>query len=98
MNTVLAAKLLIIFGLIMLVWLTIKCVAWIKRSNINTELWGTVFEGMTQKLVDQDLLKKPAIYSEKKAKRNGQGLDDDEVNLESLELMRVDKVKDSSKV
>lgn len=68
----------IILFLLFVVWGSVVLVAYIKKRNINLELWATVFEGMTNKLVDLNLLKAPESFIEKKSPRNGKDKDCDE--------------------
>ena len=51
----------------------------LRSKRHNTELWVTIFEGMTHKLVNLDPIKNPDVFIEKKARRSGQG-NDDELN------------------
>lgn len=51
----------------------------LRSKRHNTELWGTIFEGMTHKLVNLDPIKNPEVFIEKKARRSGQE-NDDELN------------------
>lgn len=46
-------------------------IKYLRSKRHNTELWGTIFEGITHKLVNLDAIKKPEVFIEKKAKRNG---------------------------
>lgn len=67
----------ILLFLILAVWGCIRLVVFIKKRNINLELWATVFEGMTHKLVDLNLMKTPETFIEKKSPRNGKDHDND---------------------
>lgn len=58
-------------------WLGFKYIHYLRNKKHNTELWGTIFEGITNKLVDLEPVKKPDIYIEKKAPRSGKEKDDE---------------------
>jgi len=58
-------------------WLAGKFIRFLKSKRRNRELWGTIFEGATHKLINLDAIKDPEVCFEKKAKRNGQGDDKD---------------------
>ncbi|MES2676107.1 MAG: hypothetical protein V4660_17845 [Pseudomonadota bacterium] len=60
-----------------LTWLASIYIKYLRSKRHNTELWGTIFEGVTNKLVDLDAIKKPEIFIEKKAPKSGQEKDDD---------------------
>ena len=60
---------------IVLVWIGSIYIKYLRSKRHNTELWGTIFEGVTHKLVNLDAIKEPEVYIEKKAKRSGQGID-----------------------
>ena len=60
-----------------LVFIGSTYIKYLRSKQHNTELWGTIFEGITNKLVNLDAIKKPEIFIEKKAKRNGLGIDDE---------------------
>ncbi|SMF33938.1 hypothetical protein SAMN02745866_02148 [Alteromonadaceae bacterium Bs31] len=57
------------------IWLAVHIVSYYKRNQANKELWATIFEGMTNKLVDLSPLKLPDSYIEKKAQKDGQDKD-----------------------
>ncbi|HWV16242.1 MAG TPA: hypothetical protein VN030_12495 [Cellvibrio sp.] len=61
----------------MLVWVGFLYIKHLRKSRHNTELWGTVFEGVTHKLIDLDAVKEPEVFIEKKSKRSGQEIDDE---------------------
>ena len=65
----------IIVGVIVFTWLIVRLVAWIKTKQINTELWCTVFEGLTQGAVRLDHLKNPEAVIEKKIRKDGRDKD-----------------------
>lgn len=69
----------IVLGLFLLLWLGFKYINYLRNKKHNTELWGTIFEGITNKLIDLEPVKKPGIYIEKKAPRSGK--ENDEENL-----------------
>ena len=60
----------------MIAWIGIKYVNYLRSKRHNTELWGTIFEGVTHKMVNLDAIKEPQVFIEKKAKRSGQGKDE----------------------
>jgi hypothetical protein len=65
----------IITGVVVFTWLMVRLVAWIKTKKINTELWCTVFEGLTQGAVRLDHLKNPEAVIEKKIRKDGRDKD-----------------------
>ena len=65
-----------------LVWLGAIYIKYLRRKRHNTELWGTIFEGVTHKLVNLDAIKEPEVFIEKKARRSGQGKDDEQADHE----------------
>ena len=60
---------------IVLGWIGSIYIKYLRSKRHNTELWGTIFEGVTHKLVNLDAIKEPEVYIEKKARRSGQGND-----------------------
>ncbi len=66
----------IVLSLFLAVWAAGKFIIYLRSKKHNTELWGTIFEGVTNKLINLDPVKKPEVFIEKKAKQSG--LDDDE--------------------
>ena len=67
----------IVLGLFVLLWLGLKYINYLRNKKHNTELWGTIFEGITNKLIDLEPVKKPEIYIEKKAPRSGKENEDE---------------------
>ena len=65
--------LLIIF---MTCWLGGKFIAYLRSKRHNRELWGTIFEGVTNKLIDLEAIKEPEVFIEKKTKQGGQSDDE----------------------
>ena len=65
----------IIAGVVGFAWVMVRLVAWIKTKKINTELWCTVFEGLTQGAVRLDHLKNPEAVIEKKIRKDGRDKD-----------------------
>ena len=61
----------VIMGVVLFGWLMARLVKWIKTKQINTELWCTVFEGLTQGAVRLDHLKNPETVIEKKIRKDG---------------------------
>jgi hypothetical protein len=68
----------LVLGLFGLVWLGAKYIRYLKNKKPNTELWGTIFEGITNKLIDLEPIKKPEVYIEKKAPRSGKEKDNED--------------------
>lgn len=68
----------LVLGLCGLVWLGAKYIHYLKNKKPNTELWGTIFEGITNKLIDLEPIKKPEVYIEKKAPRSGKEKDNED--------------------
>lgn len=66
----------IVGSLFFMAWGSFKFIRYLKSRKNNTELWGTIFEGVTHKMVDLDPIKKPEVFIEKKARRSGQGYDE----------------------
>ena len=60
---------LIVF--ILLIFLSVKLIAYLRRKRTNTELWGTAFEGITHYIAPQEPLKEPEVFIEKKRKEMG---------------------------
>ena len=65
----------IVFGSFFIIWICIKLIAYLKNRDNNTALWGTIFEGLTHKVVDLDPLKEPETRIEKKSEKDGQDKD-----------------------
>ncbi len=63
----------IVLTIFIAAWLAGKFITYLKTKRHNRELWGTIFEGVTHKLVNLDAVKEPEIFIEKKAKQNGLG-------------------------
>jgi hypothetical protein len=68
-------NLCITIGLLLALWLGVKLIASLRKKRTNTELWATVFEGLTHKTMNLEPLKAPEIHIEKKARRDGQDKD-----------------------
>lgn len=62
----------LVFGFFACIWLGARYIRYLKNKKPNTELWGTIFEGITNKLIDLEPIKKPEVYIEKKAPRSGE--------------------------
>jgi hypothetical protein len=82
MNLQANLQLIIIGTLVVFCWLTIKLVRYLKRQKINSELWCTIFEGLTQGALRLDHLKNPGTVIEKKMRRDGK--DKDPLDLDRL--------------
>lgn len=67
----------ITFVFFILVWAGSTCIKYLRSKRHNTELWGTIFEGVTHKLVNLDAIKEPEVFIEKKVRKSGQGKDDE---------------------
>ena len=59
-------------------WGGLKFIAYLWTKRHNRELWGTIFEGVTHKIINLDAIKKPEVFIEKKARRSGQDYEEDE--------------------
>lgn len=68
-------QLAVITGVIIFSWTMVRLVKWIKTKQINTELWCTVFEGLTQGAIRLDHLKNPETVIEKKIRKDGRDKD-----------------------
>lgn len=68
-------QLLIVFSAFLIVYFLGCLIRRLKYKNTNTELWGTIFEGMTNNVIPQEPLKEPEVFVERKVKRDGQDLD-----------------------
>ncbi len=66
-----------VFGFFMMTWLASKFIQYLRSKRHNRELWGTIFEGATHKLINLDTIKEPEVFIEKKAKQSGQADDKD---------------------
>lgn len=77
-------QLLVLATMALFAWLVAKLVRYTKTKRINTELWCTIFEGLTQGAVRLDDLKAPEEVIEKKARRDGKDKDsnDGDVDLQ----------------
>ena len=75
----------ITFVFFILVWVGSIYIKYLRSKRHNTELWGTIFEGVTHKLVNLDAIKEPEVFIEKKARRSGQGKDDESNESDSEE-------------
>lgn len=65
----------IVAGIFLTGWLAVRLIVYLQRKRTNTELWGTIFEGLTHNTIPQEPLKEPEVFIEKKAKRDGQDKD-----------------------
>jgi len=65
----------LVFGIFVAYWFANKFIRHLKTKRHNRELWGTIFEGATHKLVNLDAIKEPEAFIEKKSKRSGQADD-----------------------
>ncbi len=69
-----------------LCWIGSIYIKYLRSKRHNTQLWGTIFEGVTNKLVNLDAIKEPEIFIEKKTKKSGQGKDDGPNEPENKEI------------
>jgi hypothetical protein len=76
-------QLIILGAMVVFSWLMVKLVRYNKARRINTELWCTIFEGLTQGAVRLDDLKAPESVIEKKIKRDGK--DKESFDLSAME-------------
>ncbi|GEM_PF-1024571 len=82
-------QLIILGTLFVFSWLMIKLIRHLKTKKIDTELWCTVFEGMTQGALRLDHLKNPGTVIEKKMRRDGK--DRDPLDLDLLVELKIDE-------
>lgn len=68
-------QLLVLGGMLLFGWIVARLVRYNKSRRINTELWCTVFEGLTQGAIRLDDLKAPESVIEKKIRRDGKDKD-----------------------
>ena len=68
-------QLLVLGGMVIFGWSVARLVHYNKSRRINTELWCTVFEGLTQGAIRLDDLKAPESVIEKKIRRDGKDKD-----------------------
>lgn len=71
----------IVLTIFLTCWFAGKFIRYLRSKKHNRELWGTIFEGATHKLINLDAIKEPEIFIEKKARQSGQG-DDKNKNIE----------------
>ena|SRR5690606_33791458 len=74
-STELTIILITVTAIFALVWSMVGLIRFTKSKRINTELWCTVFEGLTQGAIRLDDLKNPQTVIEKKIKRDGRDRD-----------------------
>ena len=78
-------QVLTLIAMFIFCWLVVKLVRYTKTKRINTELWCTVFEGLTQGAIRLDDLKTPEAVIEKKMRRDGK--DKDSFDLSDFDKM-----------
>lgn len=66
-----------------LIWIGSIYIKYLRSKRHNTQLWGTIFEGVTNKLINLDAIKEPEVFIEKKARKSGQGKDDEPSETDS---------------
>ena len=76
-------QLIILGAMFVFSWLMVRLVLYTKTKRINTELWCTVFEGLTQGAIRLDDLKAPEEVIEKKIRRDGK--DKEPYDLDDIE-------------
>jgi len=80
MDIAMIVQLGVVLGSSLALYLAVKAISYLRARNTNTELWATVFEGLTQNAIPQEPLKEPKTFIEKKAKRNGEDKDPFNIN------------------
>jgi phosphate starvation-inducible membrane PsiE len=68
-----------------LLWVGSIYIKYLRSKRHNTQLWGTIFEGVTNKLINLDAIKEPEVFIEKKAKRSGQEKDEEQSDSQNEE-------------
>lgn len=81
-------QLLVLGAMLVFSWLVMMLVRYTKTKRVNTELWCTVFEGLTQGAVRLDDLKAPEEVIEKKARRDGKDKEPDAMDDIEEEINR----------
>ncbi|MBT4518376.1 MAG: hypothetical protein HOC23_00095 [Halieaceae bacterium] len=75
MHSEVLVQLLAVVGFIGALAIMVKLVAYLRRKTTNTELWATVFEGLTHKTMNLEPLREPEVFIEKQTKKDGQDKD-----------------------
>ncbi len=61
----------VVLGIVLL-FLIIQWLIWLRKKKTNTAFWATFFEGITHKTHNLDPVKEPEIFEEKLAKKDGE--------------------------
>jgi hypothetical protein len=89
MNADANLQIMILGAMLVFSWLVAKLVRYNKTKRINTELWCTIFEGLTQGAIRLDDLKAPESVIEKKVRRDGKDEDNcDVIDIENKTIQR----------
>jgi hypothetical protein len=70
-------QILALTALVLLISAGVRFVVYLRKKRTNTELWATVFEGLTHKTMNLEPLKEPKVFIEKRVKKDGQNKDAD---------------------
>jgi len=80
---------LIIGGLLLFYFFSVKFISYLKRRKNNIPLWSSIFVGITMGLVNLDIHIEPSTQIERKAKRNGKHeLPDDFIDPTSIKISK----------
>lgn len=60
---------------VILIFLVIHWLIWLRKKRTNVAFWATFFEGITHKTHNLDPVKEPEIFEEKLAKKDGEDKD-----------------------
>ena len=70
-------ELLVVSAVLLFILGSVRFIFYLQKKKTNTELWATVFEGLTHKTMDLEPLKEPEVFIEKRLKKDGQDKDSD---------------------
>ena len=70
-------ELLVVSAVLLFILGSVRFIFYLQKEKTNTELWATVFEGLTHKTMDLEPLKEPEVFIEKRLKKDGQDKDSD---------------------
>lgn len=73
----LLVQFLTVAGILLGVYGGTQFVNYLRKKRTNTELWATVFEGLTHKTMNLEPLKEPKVFIEKRVKKDGQDIGND---------------------
>ena len=68
-------ELLVVSAVLLFILGSVRFIFYLQKKKTNTELWATVFEGLTHKTMDLEPLKEPEVFIEKRLKKDGQDKD-----------------------